>query len=178
MNTHSSDPLTNAVLSIKGGIDAAINGDYFGSAIILIYSAMDVMAYLGIPANKPEVQRGDFINWASRYIKFKGHEKVTGVELYAARCGMLHTYGIQSRDTKSGKARQIGYVWGTEADEDVKYNPSVDKQLVLVSIQALRDVLFEGIDRYLVDLFEDPARRPAAEKRVRWLVATFPVDRK
>ena len=50
----------------------------------------------------------------------------------------------------------LGYAWGSEAMEDAKYLPSFNKQFAIVSIHALRDALFEGIDRYLIDLFKDP----------------------
>ena len=93
---------------------------------------------------------------------------ITGTELYSARCAMLHTYGTDSKITRRGDARQIVYM--NEAIPEVRYNPAVATNMVMVSIPALRDALFTAIDQYLVDVFSDNSRAPLAEQRLDLLV--------
>jgi len=174
MEKFSDDLVINVVQQgIKRGIDVAIENHCYGSSVILIYSAIDTMAFLGMPAAQKDVARADFVAWADRYMRFPCKEQITGIELYAARCAMLHNYGTRSRLSRKGQARQVGYA--DHAIPEVRFDPQISDELVMVSIQALRTSLFQGIDRYLVDLFVDSARAPVAEERLRWLVHVFDV---
>jgi hypothetical protein len=172
METYSRDPLINGIQQgIKRGIDVTIENKCYGSAIILIYSAIDAMAHLGLPSNREDVHRGDFVTWADRYIKFPCVNQVTGLEFYGARCAMLHSYGVVSKLKREGRIqRNIAY--SNDFVPAVYYRPDIETDLVFVSIHAFRDALFHGIDRYLVDLFADPARRPDAERRLGWIMTS------
>ena len=47
--------------------------------------------------------------------------------------------------------------------------------LGMVSIQALKDAFFAGIDRFLPELFSDESKRSIAEKRLDKLVQKMPM---
>jgi len=48
----SQDPVINSVYNgIKRGIRVALENDCFGSAVILILSGIDTMAYIAMPAS-------------------------------------------------------------------------------------------------------------------------------
>ena len=167
-----SDPLHNAFYQgIKRGISLTFDHHCYGSCLILIYSGIDAMALLGRPLSQLEVQRADFIAWADRYIRFPCAEQVTGEELYSARCALVHTYGVESRGTRQG-LRRIGY--SDRTIPEVVVNPAIDPTLVMLSIAGLRDAFFAGVDRFLIDVFSDEARRPDAEARLRQLMNTIP----
>jgi hypothetical protein len=52
----SRDPLVNAIHNgIKRGIRVAIANECFGSAVVLIYSGIDTMAFLGMASGKEDV---------------------------------------------------------------------------------------------------------------------------
>ena len=118
-----------------------------------------------MPANRVDVSSSDFIEWVERYIRFQGTEQLSGIDLYGARCAMLHTYGVKSKASRQGKCRMVAYM--DQCALPVIYSPSVSQDLVLVSIRALRDAFFRGIDSFLVDLFSDPERAKMAETRLR-----------
>lgn len=152
----------------------ALEKHCFGSAAILILSAIDAMAFLSMPEARDDVTRGDFIAWADKYIRFPGSEQLTGVDLYGARCAMLHCYGVRSRMSRRGECRMVGYM--DESTPPIRFNPEVSKELVLVSLPALRDAVFQGIDRFLIDLFKNPNSEEArtANDRLNTLVGEFP----
>lgn len=169
------DPVINAVHNgIRRGITVAIENDCLGSAVILILSAIDAMAYVAMPEGQEEVIKADFVNWAEHYVHFPGPEQLTGLDLYGARCAMLHSYGVRSRLSREGKCRIVGYM--SEANPSVCFNPSVSNELVLVSVPALKDVLFRGIDQFLIDIYKAPNSRQAkvADERLKTLVHNFP----
>ena len=173
MNDLSRDPIINIVHGqIRRGIRVTLENGCYASAIILIYSGIDTMAYLSMPPERQGVTRDDFERWADQYIRFPCEEQVRGLEFYAARCAMLHTHGIASRLSRQGRVRQIGYV--DKSVPEVSYNPRVSENLVMVSVEALAEAFFAGSDRSLIDLFADERTAPVAEQRLRTLVHQLP----
>ncbi|HXZ42329.1 MAG TPA: hypothetical protein VEG68_16415, partial [Terriglobales bacterium] len=75
-----------------------------------------------------------------------------------------------------GKCRMVGYM--DDADPPIRFDPKVSKDLVLVSITALKNAFFEGIDRFLVDTYRTPGSEKArlADERFQKLVHEFPAD--
>ena len=164
-----NDLILNAINdSIRGDIQSNLDSGRYRAVLILTYSAMDAMAFLNMPPTQTEVVRKDFIEWASRYIRFPGTEQLTGEDLYGARCGLLHTYGTQSRLTRAGQCRQLIYVHGPTRTPVIPYAGTM--ALVMVSIPALVTALFSAIDSFLPQLFATPDKRAVAEERLKKLV--------
>ena len=73
-------------------IDLCLSNHYRMPALVLIYSGIDIMALLARPEAKPNVTREDFIAWCERYLTAAGFQECSAIELYATRCGIVHTY--------------------------------------------------------------------------------------
>ena len=131
------------------------------------------MAYIAMPAGQYDVTRDDFVKWAEQYIKFPCSEQLTGLDLYGARCAMLHSYGTASKLSREGKCRQVGYM--DKSVPEVCFAPNVSNNLVLVSVPALAEALFAGVDKFLVHMFEDRKKAPIAEQRLKNLVQAIPL---
>ena len=169
MKDLSRDPIVNAISNgVRRGIQLCVDNGCLGSAVILILSGIDTMAYLAMPANQQQVKSNDFVDWADRYVKFRCEEQLTGTDLYGARCGMLHQYGVSSKLSRKGKCRMVGYM--DRSIPEVLYAPDVSNKLVLVSVPALATAFFEGIDQFLPDLFSDAKKAAIAEKRLQTLI--------
>ena len=169
----SRDPIINAIQNgIKRGIRITLENNCLGSAVILILSGIDAMAYLEMPVDQNDVIRSDFVRWVERYIKFPCKEQLTGLDLYGARCAMLHNYGTASDLSRKGRCRQVGYM--DKSVPEVRYDPKVSKDVVFVSVSALADAFFSGVDKFLVDLFLDSKKAPVAEQRLQKLVQAIP----
>jgi hypothetical protein len=165
--------LINAIHNgIKRGIRVALENGCLGSAVILILCGIDAVAYLAMPASQEDVTRTDFVRWVDRYIKFPCKEQLTGLDLYGARCAMLHNYGVASDLSRKGKCRQIVYM--DISVPEVRYEHNVSRDVVLVSVPALADAFFSGVDKSLVDLFLDKKKAPIAEQRLEKLVQNIP----
>lgn len=168
------DPITKAIYGgLKKGIQLSVENNCYASAVILILSGIDSMAYLNMPESQTDVKPSDFIEWADRYIQFPCSEKLTGSDLYGARCAMLHSYGVVSKMSRNGKCRMVGYM--SESIPEIRYNPSIDKNLVLVSVPALAQSFYKGIDQFLVDLFANKYKAKVAEERLKWFIQEIPV---
>jgi hypothetical protein len=156
---------------IKRGIQVCVDNECFGSAVTLIYSGIDAMSCLGMSVGQDDVKPRDFVAWCERYLRMPGSVEISGIEWYAARCAVVHRYGVQSKLSRQGKARMIGYM--DHGIPEIRYAPEISTTLVIVSIKALAEALYAAIDRFLVDLFADSARRNVAEERLRWLLVVF-----
>jgi len=165
MTDFSRDPVHNAIHEgIKEDIRLALEHKRFRAAVLLIYAGMDAMSVLSMPATQDDVTGADFISWADRYIRFPCVTQVKGVDLYGARCSMLHTYGAVSKMSRQGKCRMIAYA--DHQIPEVRFNPSVASDLMIVSVKALMDAFFAGIDRFFVESFADKAKGALIEKRL------------
>jgi len=164
--TPASDTLMNVVeQQIKPGIRVCLREECFGSALILIYSGIDSMAFLSMPAGQDNVRASDFIAWCNRYISFCRSGQVTGEEFYSARCGFVHTYTIDSNLTRKGRCRHIGYYFDLNYPPVVSV-PSVTNDFLLVNIRDLAEAFFEGMSKSLVALFSNPRLAKVAESRL------------
>jgi len=175
MTDLTKDPIVNAIHSgIKRGINVTVEKKFFGWAVVLIYSGMDTMASLNMSLGQEEVTKRDFVEWVEKYIHFPCTEQLTGLDLYGARCSTLHRYGVVSRLSKEGKCRQVGYM--NHSKPEVRYNPDVSQRLVLVSVEALRDAFFKGVDRFLIDVFGsgDLQKIQILEQRLKTLFQSLP----
>jgi hypothetical protein len=171
--TFEGDPIANAVYGgIKRDISVMLEAKRYAGAVLLIYSGMDTMAWIGMDATKEDVERSDFVTWAEKYIKFDGHEQLTGLDLYGARCALLHSYSVYSKLSRERKCRAIGYT--DRMTPPVRYNPKKSKEFVMVSLHHLAEAFFSAIDRFLVDVHADPVRRPIAAARLQKLIQELP----
>jgi hypothetical protein len=180
MTNLNRDPIINVIYNgIKKYIRVALQNECYRAAVILTYSGIDTMAFLNMPSQQVDVTKDDFVEWAEKYIHFPGKEQLTGLDMYGARCGALHNYGTSSRLYREGQCRQIGYTTGRNIPA-ISYAPHISKSLVLVSIEALAEAFFNGVNKFLIDLFADTttATAKAAESRLQHIFHVIPVEDK
>lgn len=175
----AGDSLINAIYQgIKRGIQVTYDNECYGACLILIYCGIDAMSYLDMPPSQEEVHTNDFIQWAERYLSpnLKNQAtQITGEELYSARCAVVHTYTVESRKTKSGSTRAIGYAVG--GGQSIVWDAKVAPNLVLLWLEALRDAFFTAIDRFLTEGYADKQKQPILETRLRNLLNTIPYEK-
>lgn len=150
---------------ILRGISVAFNNGCFGSAVVLIYAGIDAMAYLSMPEGNNDVTREDFVQWVNTYLEFQSVNRVSGLELYGARCGMVHKYGVFSRLSRRGQVRVIGYV--DEAQEDVMIDETGESSLVLISIRGFAFAFRNAIQRFIDEGSKDDEKRSLIRRRIR-----------
>jgi hypothetical protein len=167
----SSDPIENVYYGqIERSIKVCLENRCFDAAIKLIYSGIDTMAYLGMPAKQKDVERADFVMWVNKYIKFLCKYQLTGMDVYGARCSMPHSHGVVSRLSRQGLCRLVGY-WDQSSPE-VKFDPQIHPNLVMVSVTAFATAFFEGVHKFFIDLASEPVRAQVAHQRLHEFVQT------
>lgn len=170
---YGKDAVTNAIYNgIKRGIAVCLKNQCYGAAATLLYCGIDTMAYLSMPEGQQDVRQQDFVDWAERYIRLPCQQTLTGLDLYGARCAILHTHGAESRLSRERKCRQL--VYADRMSPEVIYNPGVDSTVVMVSLEALVNAFFLALDKFLIDLFSDREKAAVAESRLNKLLTLVP----
>jgi hypothetical protein len=168
--------LNNAIQEgIKEDIEVALANNRLRAGVMLIYAGMDAMAFLDMPGGQEDVTRSDFIRWADRYIRFPCKEQISGEDFYGARCALLHSYSLDSRMSRQGKCRMVGYL--DKAEPEVRYAPHVSTDLVLVSIAGLKKSFFEGINRFLIEAYANKEKAIIVEARLQDMIHVFPFNK-
>ena len=150
--------------SICGDIKKAKASGAMAGAVILTLSAIEAMAYLGIPLTRKEVHRNDYINWVNKYMKTdpKQPYQYEGIDLYGARCGIVHRYGLTSRLSEQGKCRIFGYNNGSEH----YYNPLISKDMVVISISRFTNDFFKAVTMFLGEVTNDKNLKARVDSRI------------
>ena len=64
-----------------------------------------------------ESNQASFVRWVEQYLSIND---CTPLDIYAARCGIVHTFAADSRLARDGRAKKIAYAWGTAKAEKLK----------------------------------------------------------
>jgi hypothetical protein len=128
---------------ILGDISFAIQSNRELIAAQLILAAIDIFAGLSRPRSQEYTNGDQFITWCEKYMLLEGRcYRLTGQDLWGARCGFLHGYTPISNIFRQGRAKMLSYV--DDANEDIITSEEVD-DLVIVSLTALYKYLCTGL---------------------------------
>ena len=148
------------MMVLASGIDACIEKKAITPALILIYSAIDTTGWLD--SAEAFATRNSFINWVDSYLVKAKPLQCTPLDLYATRCGLLHTFTPDSQLRSSGKARIIYYAWGTAKVEDIQRTIDLSNksnELVAVQVNELYQAWQSGLIQFAEDLEKDTYRK-------------------
>ena len=79
-------------------------------ALMLIYAIIDVCG--SFERQEPEGTKASFGRWVESYMLKAKPMACSGIDVFGARCGILHTMAAESDLSRRKKANRILYVWG------------------------------------------------------------------
>jgi hypothetical protein len=145
--------------------------DRITQALILLYSAIDTLAWLGTPG---DTTRTAFREWVDQYVLSGSSLACTSEDLYSARCGLLHTHTAESSSMARRNARQIWYWTGEKSRQLLEHEVGNRTDVVLVRVSDLVAAVAKGGERFVGDLAQDPARAALAQQKARLWLAWVP----
>lgn len=148
-------------------------------AMLILYAGIDIMASLDRPESSSEVKPSDFVKWADRYLLPGTHLACSAEDLYAARCGLLHTYVSESRRSRNGKGKQIWYAWGDASAEELQAIIDVADvpPAVAVHVDDLSAAFRLGIERFKQSTLDDSERANRVYDRAFSFFGNLPASR-
>jgi hypothetical protein len=116
-------------------IDYCIAEKLIMPALVLIYSSIDSVSW--IASDDEDQSVGDrFQSWVNVWMLQKYPLPCTALELYAARCGILHTLTPDSDLSRNKGVRRISYAWGTAQQRDLDESIIVTKYPGIVAVHV------------------------------------------
>lgn len=143
--------------------------------LVILYTGMDIMGSLTIDEAKAKFDqdqlnnkvkekfgtRHSFTYWAEKYLKpnERLNPKCKAIDLYGARCGLLHELRLESDLSNKDKAKVISYAWGNAKLEDLeKTIEKKKKSTIAIHINDLIDAFKKGIFDFVNDIKKDSER--------------------
>ncbi len=152
-----------SLIQLFSTIDSCIERKVQLPTLILVYAGIDSLGWLAAP--DPSAIVGErFVAWVDGYLLAAKPMPCTGIDLYSARCGILHTMTGDSDLISKGRAKRVAYAWGSA--DVLKLQDALDRtypgECVAVHIGALAEGLRLGTDL----MFDDAERNPELEQRL------------
>lgn len=168
--------LLDAFSSTFAAIDLLCERQLIQPALVLVYSTIDAAAWLSVPAGQEDVTRPDFVRWVDMYLLPGSTLECTALELYGARCGVLHSFTAFSKLSRERKIRTISYATGTSDVEDLNEMIAAlhRSDIVGVHLDRLRKSTEDGLQRFLGDAAKDRAQWAWVVSRAKNLFSYLP----
>jgi len=151
------DALEKNLNNIIKSIELCLNAKLQISSLVLLYSGIDIMAWLNRPVSKEFATKEDFIRWVDDYLLPNPNIKCEAIDLYAARCAIIHSYSFSSKLSKRGEAKEICYAWG-KANVEVLQNDldrRYKKPAIAIHIDDFLEAFKEGVEKFKLSIKSD-----------------------
>ena len=86
-----------------------------------------------------------------------------GIDLYGARCGIAHNYGVESDLSKKGKCKIFAY-----KTNSLKHfhDPVKHPEMVVLGVELFIRDFYDAVDKFLADIERDDNLRKRVETRL------------
>ncbi len=166
----------NSIVGIVSELKSCDTNGEITASLAMAYICIDSLANLSRQSEDKQATRKDFIGWVDKYLK--GHPsqpyQYRGIDVYAARCAMLHTYGSEaSLHKKDSDILMYGYSDGGKH----YYNPNIEKNLVIIGVRSLVDDIVNAVDLFLENCQKDELLRQRVEVRLSKILSYMPLPK-
>lgn len=168
----SKNSLEENILSQFLAIDTCIEKGYLLPSLILIYSGIDALASLNRSKEKEKVTRSDFKKWCADYLLPESGLNCSDTDLYAARCGILHTSTAESDLSKKDEAVELIYCIGNISEKQSIYqeiiNQKYPRKTIIVNIEDLEKAFKNSYFLFVSGLEDNLVKREMVYDRAKY----------
>lgn len=147
----------------------AIDACYYKALIIpclsLIYTVIDSIGWLAY-GDKEESSKKRFVVWSEKYLLPHVKDDCTAIDLYSARCSILHGLSWESSLSQNHKARIIVYSLGRGTEKSSDLDKEIFSQKHVVSVHI--DSLITSVKLAVADFFKDAEADASLMKRIKY----------
>lgn len=156
------------------GIQACVDQQCLVSSVTLIFSAIDALAALTRPAGQPETDGPTFQSWVTRFLRPEQRLNCTAIDLWGARCGVLHTYSPEAPRAARAGARRVYYQWSQGPTVDTVR--AIPAGSIVIPVENLHAALIEAVHEYIDHAHYDPVLTQCLEAHLPNLLCYEPHD--
>jgi len=128
------------IAELLSAIDLLCREGKIVPALLLIYSTIDILSSLVRKNSDQDTKKTDFIDWVQTYMLPHPDIQISAVDLYAARCGMLHALSPTSNLSRGQAAKEIAYACDAQTASEARRTLTArgkDGKVAVVSIPAI-----------------------------------------
>lgn len=178
MASETDNQIEKFVTNSLMGLSLLYNAKLYGQMLVLLYSFIDSAGLLDAPSTQIKATGESFKNWVKKYMLGDPRVNFNEVDLWSARCAVLHTFTSQSDISNSGQARELQYYSGPkdspQAQAFVVAAASIDGgKHIPVHIEDTYLVFLEALKKFPLDLSTNCDSNPAYEQRLRKVLQQF-----
>ena len=170
--------VSTAVDLLVQTIEECISQERILPAVLLLYSGIDIVASLDRHDGEPT--QGSFVRWLDSHLMPFASLPCTALDLYGARCGLLHANSSDSGLSRMGRAIPVFYAHGNASAATLQHwIDFVGRRAVAVYLPELVEAFKVAAKRFLEEVQADPMRAAvAAQVASGWMipVATDELD--
>jgi hypothetical protein len=173
--------ITNYLSSTVEAIWLLYGKDLYGQLLIIIYSSIDTLGLLDAPPSQSTTSGASFKNWSKKYLLSDPNIEFSDIDLWAARCAVLHTFTSESNLSKSGKAKELQYYAGDKSSPELMQFVSATKSIdggkhLPVHFEDLIQAFISGFERFVHDLDTNCTANAAYTDRLYNILQPRPMD--
>jgi len=144
-------------LATTKAVGTLFREELYGHSLIIIYSTIDTCGLLDAPPSQSSATGSSFKAWVKKYLLTDPGIEFNEVDLWAARCSVLHTFTSESDLSKSGQARELQYYSGDKSAAHVQQFITFTKRHeggkhLPVHYGDLCEAFFQAIKSFVSDL--------------------------
>ena len=145
-------------------------------ALVILYSTIDTLGLLGAPPGQSQASGDSFKRWVKKYL-LHAESEYNDVDLWAARCAVLHTFTTQSKLSNIGSARELQYFSGDKSSESAIhfFSFTLSKGHVPVHVESLLRDFVDAMKEFVKDLEANCLADEACMARLRNVIQNYPV---
>ena len=153
------DMLEKNLAGLNDAVDCCLEARQILPGLALLYAGIDIMASL--ERQPSEGTKASFTRWVDTYLLPAKPLGCSALELYAARCGILHTFTADSELSQAAIVRKIYYAWGNAASDDLQRTARRlgRTDIVALHVNDLCDAYRLGIAAWTMEVTADQTRR-------------------
>ena len=164
-------------LNTSKAISTLIEKELYGHALVLMYSTIDTCGLLDAPPQQSTSTGDSFKKWVVKYVLKDPSLEFNEIDLWGARCSMLHTFTSESNLSKEGKARELIYFKSDNANsietQKIRSFSNQATNHLAVDYSVLLDSFMKGLRCFVPDLDRECKSSPDHLERLRKLLMTY-----
>lgn len=154
-------PVLQYGLRQSGAIKCLRLNEHKEATLILLYAAIDHMAWLSIDGE--EAGNKGFKLWVEKYMLARSANMLAGAtsaDLWGARCGILHTAAPESNEFLNGNAKRVYY------SSNLGQVASQEKDVIVLSLEALGTAFAVALVYFIEELEANPTQDANARAKL------------
>lgn len=147
------DQVPQPLIDMGESIKFNLKHGHILASIILMYCYINAMASLTMPEKQKDVTGKDFKKWVKKYMKADSNQpyQYEGIDLWGARCGLVHRYQPDSSYSDRGKCKLFLYT----SRKNHVYESSKSKKVVIISAPRMVRDFYGAMKNFMGDLLKD-----------------------